>query len=97
MKGSAEGRRLLGGCALGGAAVGLLAAVGAAYAYRHTSTFELCGPRGQDVCKRLDVAGFELRSSWGAAAVVGPLAAFIAFLVLVVIVLYTSDTPNRHR
>jgi hypothetical protein len=95
MKGTSEGRRLFAGCAAGGAAVGVLAAVGAGYAFRHSRTFELCGPLHQDVCRRLDIAGFEMRSSWSAAATVGPIVAFLAFLTIVVVVLCTVDPKNR--
>ena len=95
MKGTREGRRLLAGCAGGGAAIGILGAFGAGYAFRHSRTFELCGPLHQDVCRRLDLAGFEMRSSWGAAAVVGPIAAFLGFLTIVVVILCTTDPKHR--
>ena len=96
MRGSQQGRRLLGGCLLGGAGIGGLCAAGAAYVYAHDAPLQPCGPYDMQLCKRLEIAGFSLHSSRHAAAVVGPIMAFLAFLVIVVVVLYTAEPQNRH-
>jgi hypothetical protein len=97
VRGTPEGRRLFAWCAGGGAAVGVLSALGAAYLFRTDAPYEPCGPLRQQLCKQINLAGFELHSSLNAAAVVGPIMGFLAFLVIVVVVLYSSDQHDRHH
>lgn len=97
MRGTPEGRRLFAWCAGGGAAFGALAGLGAAYLFRRDSPYEPCGPLRQQLCKQINLAGFELKSSLNAAAVVGPIMGFLAFLVIVVVVLYSSDPHDQRR
>jgi hypothetical protein len=96
VKGSREDRRILGGCLLGGVGVGAVAAVGAAAVFEQEAEFEVCSPTTLRLCRHLEVVGFDLTSRGNAAAVIGPIVGFVAFLTFLVFVLY-SDTQQRSR
>jgi hypothetical protein len=91
VKGSQEDRRLLRGCLLGGFGVGAVAAVGAAVVFEQEARFDQCEPTSLRLCRHLEVVGFDLTSRGNAAAVIGPILGFIAFVVFLVFVHY-SDT-----
>jgi|GEM_PF-5292380 len=100
MRGTPEGRRLFAGCVAGGLALGTLAGIGAGLAFRSDAEVVPCHPEDPNdfrTCREVDVAGFALRSAWGAAFTVGALVALIGWVVCVVFVLYsTSSHPHHH-
>jgi hypothetical protein len=97
-KGTPEGRRLFAVCVGIGVVAGVVAGALAATTFRHSYVLDYCAPDDPTgrLCKRLDVIGFELHSSWNAALTIGVVVALVAWVLAVVATLYSIDHRHHH-
>lgn len=98
-KGTREGRRLFAWCVLFGVALGVVADVVVLSNFRAAADYVPCDPMnpfGSGTCPRLDVMGFVLNSKVEAAFTVGPIVAFLGFVLCVVFVLLSSEHRRDH-
>ncbi|MGQ0463939.1 MAG: hypothetical protein ACT4QG_01340 [Sporichthyaceae bacterium] len=98
-KSTREGRRLFAGCALFGVVLGVVADVLVVTSFAGAAQYVQCNPNDPTdyrSCPELDVVGFALNSKTEAALTVGPIVAFVAFVLCVVAVLVSSEPRRDH-
>lgn len=86
-----EDRRILGWCLLAGVFTGTAAAIGAAVLFDQEAGYEVCAPGSSRLCRHLELVGFDLRSGSNAAAILGPMVGFVAFVFFLVFALYSTQ------
>ena len=98
-KATREERRLFAGCVLFGVVLGVVADVIVVSSFASAAQYVLCNPddpRDLRSCPELDVVGFALNSKLEAALTVGPIVAFVAFVLCVVFALLSSEPRRDH-
>jgi hypothetical protein len=100
MRGTPEGRRLFAGCLGVGAGLGLLAGIGAGIAFHTGAGYLPChpeSPQDMNLCREIDLVGFQMRSSVEAALTVGVIVALLGWVLSVAAILYSSAQQQRHH
>lgn len=98
-RGTREGRRLFAWCLAFGLLVGIVADVLVVSAFASAAKYVPCDPDnpiGSGSCPELDMVGFALNSRTEAALTVGPIVAFLGFVVCVVFVLLSMEHRRDH-
>lgn len=97
-KSTREGRRLFAWCVAFGVLVGVVADVLVVTAYASAAKYVPCDPNDplKGSCTELDVVGFALNSRTEAALTVGPIVAFVGFVLCVVFALLSVDHRRDH-
>lgn len=98
-KSTREGRRLFAGCVVFGVLLGAIADVIVVSSFANAAQYVSCHPDDPtDVtsCPELDVVGFALNSKVEAALTVGPIVAFVAFVLCVVFALLSTEQRRDH-
>ncbi len=98
-RGTREGRRLFAWCLGFGVVLGVLADVLVISSFAGAANYVPCDPNDPtsiESCQQLDVVGFALNSKTEAAATVGPIVAFVGFVVCVVFVLLAGEQRRDH-
>jgi len=99
-RGTPEGRRLFAACVGIGVVVGIIAGALAASAFHSHATYDACkpdDPTNLEVCKHLDVGGFELHSTWNAGLTIGAVVGIVGWVIAVVAVLYSTGHQHHHQ